>query len=86
MGVETIHYYASVFQHLRNLRFRRPLCLEDSVGGYLFFYPYIASLELLVGVKQPPFGAHAWLQSGDLILNDAKRVVEDYSVILRFAK
>ncbi|WP_157790859.1 lasso peptide biosynthesis B2 protein [Bradyrhizobium elkanii] len=86
VGGETIHCYASVFQHLRNLRFRRPRCLEDSVGGYLFFYPYIASLELLVGVKQPPFGAHAWLQSGDLILNDTRRAVEDYSVILRFAK
>ncbi|WGD51254.1 lasso peptide biosynthesis B2 protein [Bradyrhizobium sp. CB1650] len=86
MGVETIYYYASVFQHLRNLRFRRPRCLEDSIGGYLYFYPYIPSLELLVGVKQPPFRAHAWLQSGDLILNDAKRAVEDYSVILRFEK
>ncbi|WP_407181595.1 lasso peptide biosynthesis B2 protein [Bradyrhizobium sp. STM 3562] len=86
MGVERIHYYASVFQHLRNLRFRRPPCLEDSVAGYLFFYPYIASLELLVGVKQPPFRAHAWLQSGDIILNDTKRAVDEYSVILRFEK
>ncbi|WP_183714675.1 lasso peptide biosynthesis protein [Bradyrhizobium sp. ERR14] len=39
-----------------------------------------------MGVKKPPFGAHAWLQSGDLILNDTRRAVEDYSVIVRFAK
>ncbi|MFT4273082.1 MAG: lasso peptide biosynthesis B2 protein [Pantoea sp.] len=78
--------YSTLYQYLRNFLLRRRLCLEDSVCCFLFLSHYITPLELVIGVKQPPFAAHAWVQSGHLILNDKKIAVEDYSVILRYAE
>lgn len=76
---------AAIYQHLRNLRARRPLCLEDSVACALFLRHHVAPLSFHIGVVQPPFKAHAWVQSGPLVLNDRKRAVEEYTEILRLA-
>ena len=75
---------ATLYQHMRNLRFQRPACLEDSIGCALFLRRYVAPITFHIGVLQPPFRAHAWVQSGELIVNDTKAAVEDYSEILRF--
>lgn len=71
------------YQHLRNLRFRRPSCLEDSVCCSLFLRRYVAGTSFRIGVVRPPFIAHAWVQVGDVIINDIKCAVEAYSEILR---
>lgn len=72
-----------MYQHMRNLRARRPECLEDSIGCALFLGRYIETLSFHIGVVQPAFMAHAWVQSGDLLMNDGKRVIDRYSEILR---
>ncbi|WP_405048906.1 lasso peptide biosynthesis B2 protein [Rhizobium rhizogenes] len=79
-SVETLCWY---YQYLRNLRVRRPLCLEDSLACAFFLRRYITGVSFRIGVKQPPFMAHAWVQVGELIANDTKPVVETYSEILR---
>lgn len=74
---------AVMYQHMRNLRLRRPQCLEDSVGCALFLRQYVETVSFHIGVVQPSFMAHAWVQSGDLLMNDAKEAVERYTEILR---
>ncbi|KSV75879.1 hypothetical protein N185_15655 [Sinorhizobium sp. GW3] len=75
--------FAWLYQHMRNLRIRRPLCLEDSVCCALFLLRYVEAPSFCIGVKQPPFMAHAWVQVGDVLVNDVKAVVETYSEIVR---
>jgi len=82
-GQQDAEQYALMYQHLRNLRFRRPACLEDSVCCALFLGRYIERPSFRIGVVQPPFMAHAWVQVGDMIANDVKGAVEQYSEILR---
>ncbi|MBS0907773.1 lasso peptide biosynthesis B2 protein [Pantoea dispersa] len=79
-----IEEYSTLYQYLRNILPKRPLCLEDSVCCFLFLSRYINGLEFVIGVKFPPFAAHAWVESHNIILNDTKLAVEDYSVILRY--
>lgn len=82
-GSREIQEYAHMYQHLRNLRFQRPECLEDSLCCALFLRRYVEAPSFRIGVVQPPFMAHAWVQAGDLIANDVKGAVEQYSEILR---
>lgn len=79
-SVETFCWY---YHYLRNLRLRRPLCLEDSLACAFFLRRYIKDVSFRIGVKQPPFMAHAWVQVDELVANDTKPVVETYSEILR---
>ena len=74
---------AGIYQHLRNLRPRRPACLEDSVACAIFLRRYVGAVSFHIGVKQPPFMAHAWVQAGNLIANDAKHAIEDYAEIMK---
>jgi hypothetical protein len=82
-GAADVEDMAWLYQHIRNLRPHRPACLEDSLCCALFMQRYIGRASFCIGVKQPPFMAHAWVQIGDLIINDTKSVVEAYSEILR---
>lgn len=81
--VGNVDHITWLYQHIRNFRFRRPMCVEDSVCCALFLGQYIETLSFHIGVVQPPFQAHAWVQVGNVIANDTKGVVEAYSEILR---
>ncbi|WP_342249219.1 lasso peptide biosynthesis B2 protein [Sphingomonas sp. OTU376] len=39
--------------------------------------------ELVLGVSSIPFTAHAWVQAGDVVLNDTPEEVRKYDAILR---
>lgn len=78
-----VERWAWLYQHMRNLRPRRPKCLEDSVCCALFLRECGLSPSFRIGVMQPPFMAHAWVQVGNVIVNDTKGCVEAYSEILR---
>lgn len=59
-----------------------PICLQDSLAlldvlARRGLYP-----ELVIGVTAAPFLAHAWVQTGGLILNDALDEVRAYQPIL----
>ncbi|MEV0855317.1 lasso peptide biosynthesis B2 protein [Nocardia fluminea] len=77
---------AAVYQHLRSLRVRQPLCLEDSVAGYQFFRRHTSAVQLVIGVRYPPFRAHAWLEADGVLLNDRKETVETMSEIYRWPR
>ncbi len=84
--VDEIYHYCTIYQNLRNLRLHRPVCLEDSICCFLFLEAFISPLKLVLGVQQPPFAAHAWVQCGDIIMNDRITAVQEYSPILEYNK
>ncbi|CAL4869358.1 hypothetical protein MMA231_03650 (plasmid) [Asticcacaulis sp. MM231] len=57
-------------------------CLRWSIAmvRYLSAYGYYPNLVL--GVRMMPFGAHAWVQDGDTLLNDTVEQVSAYTPIL----
>lgn len=58
-------------------------CLLKSISLKYFLDFHGFKSELIIGVKANPFFAHAWLQIGDLVLNDDIDRVCDYSPIMR---
>lgn len=58
------------------------VCLLDSLAlsTYLAKRGFIA--DLIFGVDAPPFSAHAWVQCGDVVLNDDVDRVAIYTPIL----
>lgn len=57
-------------------------CLHDSLTLIRFlanqgFFP-----RWIIGVRTRPFGAHSWVQDGDLVLNDLPETVRRYEPIL----
>lgn len=58
-------------------------CLLKSMSLKYFLDFHGFKTDLIIGVKTNPFFAHAWLQIGDLVLNDDIDRVGDYSPIMR---
>lgn len=71
-----------VFEQLRPwLLTARDQCLLDSLALMHFLalrrlYPHI-----VIGVRSHPFRAHAWVQTGDLVLNDLHENVRRFQPI-----
>ena len=57
-------------------------CLRWSVAMARHLHAAGAYAELVFGVRMQPFGAHAWVQSGDLVVNDSADHVLQYTPIL----
>jgi hypothetical protein len=45
-------------------------CLRRSIAMVDYLYRRGVRADLIIGVKDRPFEAHAWVQYGDLVLND----------------
>ncbi|PZR35486.1 lasso peptide biosynthesis B2 protein [Caulobacter segnis] len=58
------------------------VCLVDSLALMLFLAWRGCAATLVFGVEIPPFTAHAWVQSGDCVLNDAVERIVVYTPIL----
>lgn len=58
------------------------VCLVDSLALMLFLGWRGCAATLVFGVEIPPFTAHAWVQSGDCVLNDAVERIVVYTPIL----
>lgn len=58
-------------------------CLPDSLA--LLSVLRAASLPgtLVIGVRDPPFAAHAWVETGDMVLSDPLAAVREFTPILR---
>lgn len=75
--------HAAAFEHLRPILFTvRDRCLFDSLALHQFLTYFGFQPRLVIGVKTCPFGAHAWLQWGDLVLNDHVEHVMQFRPIL----
>jgi Transglutaminase-like superfamily len=57
-------------------------CLHDSLALVLFLGGERLAAHCVIGVRTRPFAAHAWAQSGNLVLNDAHETAHRYKPIL----
>lgn len=57
-------------------------CLRDSLVLAEFLLRCGAVPTLVIGVRSRPFAAHAWVQDGDVVLNDTLENVQRYTPIL----
>lgn len=57
-------------------------CLTDSMALAAFLSRRNVRADLVFGVKLDPFAAHCWLQTDDVILNDAVDIVTSFTPIL----
>ncbi len=53
-------------------------CLVDSLALHDFLSRYGIASSLVIGVRTSPFGAHAWVQQGSIVLNDQCEIVRAY--------
>lgn len=59
-----------------------PNCLYDSLALRQFLLRRSVHVDLVIGVKLHPFGAHCWLQDGTRVLNDTLASARDFTPIL----
>lgn len=70
------------FEQARLLKSAADRCLPRSIAQVLRIAAHGYRAHLAIGVKDRPFGAHAWVQFGDEVLNDSLEEVRRYTPIL----
>lgn len=75
---------SKIFSFLNTGRFLsfRDQCLPSSVALIDFLASARCYPDLVIGVRLKPFSAHAWVQQGDIVLNDELDAVLPYTPIL----
>ncbi len=80
---ETMHAAAARYMRLRPFALTsHDRCLDDSLAMTLFLAGQGLFPRWVIGVKTHPFGAHSWVQSGGVVLNDLPERVRRYRPIL----
>jgi hypothetical protein len=78
-----ISMVAATYEHLRPLALTaRDQCLQDSLALVHFMAADDLHPRWVIGVKTRPFGAHAWVQHDDMVLNDQHEHVRRFIPIL----
>ena len=65
------------------LYFRKVLCLQRSAATACLLKKHGFPAQLVIGVQQMPFAAHAWVELDGLVLNDKPYISDIYSVLAR---
>jgi hypothetical protein len=65
------------------LYFKRALCLQRAATAASLLKKHGFAAELVIGVQQLPFLAHAWVEVAGRVVNDKPYVPEIYSVLTR---
>ena len=60
-----------------------PLCLQRSAAATCLLRRHGLPAEMVVGVRQYPFGAHAWVEVNGQVANDKPYMDEIYAVLVR---
>lgn len=58
-----------------------PNCLYDSLALCRFLQRRGIAVDLVIGAKLHPFGAHCWLQDGTTVLNDSLSAARDFAPV-----
>ena len=73
----------AAYQRLRLFAFTaHDRCLHDALTLVGFLADEGIAAHWVIGVRTRPFGAHAWVQIGDVVLNDQHEQVRRYTPIL----
>jgi hypothetical protein len=65
------------------LYFKNVLCLQRSAAAALLLKKHGFRAEMVIGVQQLPFLAHAWVEVAGRVVNDKPYMAEIYSVLAR---
>jgi hypothetical protein len=65
------------------LYFKEVLCLQRSAAAVRLLRKHGIHAELVIGIQQWPFRAHAWAEIGGQVVNDKPHVIGDFVVIDR---
>ena len=80
---EAMHVAAACYLRLRPFASTaHDRCLNDSLTLVIFLAGQGLFPQWVIGVRAHPFGAHAWVQSGGVVLNDLHERVRRYRPIL----
>jgi hypothetical protein len=63
--------------------FKEALCLQRSAATVCLLRKYGVLAHLVIGAKQMPFKAHAWVEVDGKVVNDKKYVSEMYGMLTR---
>ena len=80
-GASIVDLFA-IFQSLRPYYPRPYLCLFDSLALIHFLARFGVFPQWVYGVRLEPWGAHCWVQSGDMVVNDIVDNVNGYTPIM----
>lgn len=72
----------SAFDHVGLIRTAADRCLPRSIALAICLASRGVSVQLVIGVKIAPFGAHCWVQAGDEVLNETVEEALRYQPIL----
>jgi hypothetical protein len=65
------------------LYFKQALCLQRSAAAACLLKKHGFPAEMVIGVQQLPFLAHAWVELDGRIVNDKPYMCDIYSVLAR---
>jgi hypothetical protein len=65
------------------LYFRQVLCLQRSAATACLLKRHGFAAQLVIGVQQMPFYAHAWVELDGVVINDKPYMSEIYAVLER---
>lgn len=77
-----IERFAAAFNAARSLFPSAPNCLPDSLALLDFLHYRGVIADLLIGVRMDPFGAHCWVQTEDVLLNEVADFATAFTPIL----
>lgn len=82
-SLEPLRAGTAAYERLRPFAFTaRDQCLYDSLALLGFLATERLFPRWVVGVKTSPFGAHSWVQSGGIVVNDHHEYVRRFRPIL----
>jgi len=62
---------------------REVLCLQRSAATACLLKRYGVAAQLVIGTRQTPFKAHAWVEVDGRVVNDKPYIGETYAVVER---
>ncbi|WP_397536068.1 lasso peptide biosynthesis B2 protein [Roseateles sp.] len=82
-SLDAISTITVAYESLRPFAFStRERCLHDSLALVSFLATEGLRSHWVIGVRTSPFGAHSWVQSGHMVLNDSHEHVRQFRPIL----
>lgn len=63
--------------------FKQVLCLQRSAATTLLLRRYGFPAEMILGAQMLPFKSHAWVEVGEIVVNDKPYMREMYQVLER---
>lgn len=83
LGPNTVERICSAVDMACIWYWKEALCLQRSAATTCLLKGYGESAQMVIGVQQMPFRAHAWVEVGGRVVNDKPYTPEMYLVLDR---